>query len=357
MKKPELSIIVPVYNGQDYIGRCMDSIIRQRDIDKCEIIIVNDGSKDDTGKILKKIAKEHKNMRIVSQANQGVSVARNNGIRASHGEYVTFVDCDDMVGLNIDAFEPYFMNGTHSEIGNMDISTVHTTLALFRPENFDDKYFVNMMNAANDTNADVILGGKITINRDSMYTRRHTYNQGKLYKTSPEDKHTVLRQAAVRENANFALYSRRLLNMNHLRFMANMKLDEDILFCMLAVLYSERVATVPNVTYFYNRHNDTLSNISNSQDRIKKYQTAHVQHYSYFLNELGRRPAYSKIFTYWVKEFSHKGADFLDYSGEFPPNQCYYFCDKDECKDCFIADAMRERFKDNITKHLGIKKR
>ncbi len=357
MNNKELSIIIPVYNGQDYIVRCVDSIMRQRDATQHEIIIVDDGSTDDTPKILDAAANVYKNIRVIHQKNAGVSVARNNGITASHGKYVTFVDADDMVGLNIDAFDKYFISPSNiSNIGNMKITTAHNVLPLMTNLHFDNGYFVNMLRATHDTNADVVLGGKITVNRDEIYMRRHVYENDFVYDSAPNSKDILLRQADRRENANFALYSREMLNKYNLHFMANMKLDEDMLFCMLAVLYAERVATVKDVTYFYNRHENTLSNIVDYDKRMEKQKVADIQRFSYLLNELGRMPKYSKTFTCWVKEYSKKGTKYTYESGEFPPMNCHYFCNEPECTGCFVADGMREQFTKNIKKYLGATK-
>lgn len=354
MKTPELSIIIPVYNGQDYILRCVDSIMRQRNAAQYEVIIVNDGSTDDTQKILGTIAKAHQNIRIISQPNAGVSVARNNGIAASSGKYVTFVDCDDMVGLKVDMFDKYFVNPTSQrDIGNLKMATMRNALPLITPAHFDDGYFVNMLRAAAETDADVVLGGKITVNRTEVYIRRHIYENDVLYGDAPADKDIVLLQADRRENANFALYRRDMLNARNLRFLTNMKLDEDMLFCMLAVLYAERVATVKDVTYFYNRHEDTLSNISDYDTMMQKYKVANIQRFSVLLSELGKMPQYSEIFTYWVKEYSKKGTKYIYDSGEFPPMICYNYCDRSKCTACNIADGMRECLPRNIAKYLG----
>ena len=353
MKKQDLSIIIPVYNGQDYIGRCLESVLNQRDIDKYEIIVVNDGSTDETRNILGQFANENKNLHIINQKNGGVSVARNNGIRASHGKYITFIDCDDMVGLNASALDKYFpQSSLRRTIGNMSISTIHSIIPLINSVHFDDKYFTNMLHAVYDTNADVVLGGKITINYDEIYTRRHIYTSDKLYGTTQEDKDTILRQADIRENANFALYRRDMLDAHNLRFLVNMHLDEDMLFCMLATLYAQRVATVHDVLYFYNRHSDTLSNITNQDEKEQKYKTANIQLFSVLLTELHKQPKYAKIFTTWIKEYSHKGERYSFDTGEFPPMDCYQFCDQHECTGCFIAEAMCENCKKNIAKYL-----
>jgi glycosyltransferase involved in cell wall biosynthesis len=88
-----VSVIVPVYNAEKYISRCLDSIISQKGV--AEIIVVNDGSTDGTYKIIESYAKKYSKIKIVNQKNQGVSVARNTGIENAKSEYITFVDSDD----------------------------------------------------------------------------------------------------------------------------------------------------------------------------------------------------------------------------------------------------------------------
>ncbi len=90
----KISIIVPVYNSEKYISRCIDSIINQTYIN-IEIIIVNDGSLDGSGKILDRYAAIDKRIKVFHQKNKGVSSARNIGIKMSKGKYISFVDSDD----------------------------------------------------------------------------------------------------------------------------------------------------------------------------------------------------------------------------------------------------------------------
>lgn len=89
-----LSVIVPVYNVEDYLHKCVDSIINQT-FNDLEIILVNDGSSDTSPQICDHYAKKDIRVKIIHQQNAGVSVARNNGIEAATGDYVTFVDSDD----------------------------------------------------------------------------------------------------------------------------------------------------------------------------------------------------------------------------------------------------------------------
>lgn len=96
-----ISIIIPVYNVEKYIEKCLLSCIKQ-DIsyENYEIIVVNDGSPDNCITIVERIAKDHLNIRIINQENQGLSGARNTGIKHARGEYIWFVDSDDYIEEN-----------------------------------------------------------------------------------------------------------------------------------------------------------------------------------------------------------------------------------------------------------------
>lgn len=95
---PQLSIIIPVYNSQDYIEKCLNSCLTQ-DVDSVlyEIIIVNDGSTDNSEKIIQEYRVKYSNIKSITIPNGGVSVARNYGISLAEGEYLLFVDSDDTI--------------------------------------------------------------------------------------------------------------------------------------------------------------------------------------------------------------------------------------------------------------------
>ena len=96
-KRPLVSVVIPVYNCAEYIGECIDSVAEQT-YDNIEIIVVNDGSKDGSENIIKDKRKRYHNILYYKQRNKGVSAARNLGIKKARGEYITFVDGDDLVG-------------------------------------------------------------------------------------------------------------------------------------------------------------------------------------------------------------------------------------------------------------------
>ena len=98
----KLSVIIPVYNCEKYLERCLDSVLRQRldDGDELQIITVDDGSADSSGSILDRYAKEYSNIQVIHQPNQGVSTARNNALDHADGDYIHFVDGDDFILYN-----------------------------------------------------------------------------------------------------------------------------------------------------------------------------------------------------------------------------------------------------------------
>lgn len=94
-----VSVIIPVYNMGDYVRTCIDSVLNQT-YKNFEIVIVNDGSKDNSEVVCAEIAKVHPCITLFTQENQGVSVARNKGLELAEGDYVLFVDADDIIPPN-----------------------------------------------------------------------------------------------------------------------------------------------------------------------------------------------------------------------------------------------------------------
>ena len=96
----KVSVIVPVYNVEKYLDRCLDSLVNQT-LKEIEVIIVNDGSPDNSQKIIDKYAKKYKNIKAYKKENGGLSDARNYGIKKANGKYIAFVDSDDYVSTNM----------------------------------------------------------------------------------------------------------------------------------------------------------------------------------------------------------------------------------------------------------------
>ena len=96
---PTISVIVPIYQVEKYIDKCLESIIKQT-YRKLEIILIDDGSKDNSGKICDYYAMKDHRINVIHKPNEGVSKARNLGIEKSSGQYICFVDADDYISEN-----------------------------------------------------------------------------------------------------------------------------------------------------------------------------------------------------------------------------------------------------------------
>ena len=106
-----ISIIVPVYNVENYLEECLESI-RKQTYQDIEVILVNDGSTDDSQAICEHFCQTDNRFRLINQKNQGQSVARNHGVKESIGEYIMFVDSDDVVSLGLlEQLMKYMSNG------------------------------------------------------------------------------------------------------------------------------------------------------------------------------------------------------------------------------------------------------
>src|SRR5690554_6730418 len=92
----KISIIIPVYNVEEYLPRCIDSVLIQRNI-QFEVVLVNDGSTDSSGLICDEYAQADNRVKVFHQLNSGVSSARNLGIENATGEWICFVDADDWI--------------------------------------------------------------------------------------------------------------------------------------------------------------------------------------------------------------------------------------------------------------------
>ena len=106
MENPLISVIVPVFNVETYVSRCISSILNQT-YKNLEILLIDDGSTDSSGKICDSFAEKDTRLNVIHCKNHGVAAARNRGIEISKGTYISFIDSDDFIELD---FYEYLMN-------------------------------------------------------------------------------------------------------------------------------------------------------------------------------------------------------------------------------------------------------
>ena len=148
----KISIIIPVYNASKYLKKCIDSIVNQT-YKNIEIICVNDGSSDDSLEILKKYKEKDDRIIIIDKENAGVCAARNDGIKSSTGNYITFVDSDDWLELDT-------------------IETLYKTLINEKVDVVRGNYYKNY-NYDKSNN----IGEVLDFNKTKLYTSDNTFGE------------------------------------------------------------------------------------------------------------------------------------------------------------------------------------
>lgn len=129
--KPKISVIVPVYNVEDYLEKCLESLVNQS-LQDIEIILVDDGSTDSSSDIIKKYAEKYSNIHAYHKKNGGLSDARNYGLRYAIGEYIAFLDSDDYVELNM--YELLYKKAKLEDSDIVECNLYHDFLDEITPE-------------------------------------------------------------------------------------------------------------------------------------------------------------------------------------------------------------------------------
>ena len=138
----KISTIIPIYNTSQYLKKCIDSIVNQTiGFENIELILVDDGSTDDSEKIIKKYLKKYKNIKYIYQENMGQASARNKGLKISSGKYISFVDSDDYIEL--DMYEELY---NICETKKIDIATCDYTFLKANKEEYVSFDFIEDSN-------------------------------------------------------------------------------------------------------------------------------------------------------------------------------------------------------------------
>ena len=241
MKEPLMSVVVPMYNARDFIRKCLEHLTHQT-YKNLEIIIVDDGSTDDCGKIVMEYAKHDKRIKLITQKNAGVSTASNTGINAVTGEYVSIHDHDDFVNLD---------------------------------------YFEKMANAAILTGADILCG---EVNEPGWSFP--TFKSIEIA-TSISDKIKMTHANWFNCAWRYA-YKTEFLRRTKLLFEPSVCGAQDVIFSKSAICLADTVATVPGAIY-------NVIDKPTSLGKDKKKKAAHTsvettrawQRYHELLNKYG----------------------------------------------------------------------
>jgi len=204
----KISVIIPSYNEERYLGKCLDSVLKQTHTN-LEIIIIDDGSVDNTVKIAEEFALLDKRIIIKKQKNQGVSIARNEGLAIATGDYVHFMDADDYA--HFDFYEKLLAAAVKSDA---DIAMSNT---------YDEKYAY------------------------TYYDLRMPFTREFLI-MHPSSK---MRLVTVTGGAWSYFYKREFLSTNELQFSPKYRYLEDYLFVFQSLVLARRVVLVPEAVYYF----------------------------------------------------------------------------------------------------------
>ena len=208
MSKPAISVIIPVYNAQDGIKRCVDSLLNQS-FKNFEIILLNDGSKDNSLNILKEYELKYSFVRVIDKQNEGVAVTRNKGILLAEGEYTMFMDNDDFV---------------------------------------DSDYIETFYQAIHEKNLDLVIGGYKRVNQDNQIIFSQDIQQ------SEWSKYIIMAPWAK-------IYRTEFLKTNNLEFF-DYGIGEDIIFNLAAYKTTDKIGLLDYKGYNWYYNNQSISNTS-----------------------------------------------------------------------------------------------
>lgn len=219
----EISIIVPVYNTEQYIADCLDSIIGSSVFGKSEVIVIDDGSTDNSLIVAQEYAEKYENIYLFSFSNGGLSASRNRGLKLAKGEYIFFVDSDDLL-------EPNYIEKLYEAITQKNCDIVFAGFTLFDSESGEEKV----------VKRDILSCGSVTDGCSYLEKRMD----------SEDWQHHVWS----------AIYRRKFLTENNFYFCEEIKVYEDILFTNRILLSAERVYMLPMYGYLYRIRNGSLVN-------------------------------------------------------------------------------------------------
>jgi len=216
----KISIIIPIYNSEKYLSRCLETVINQT-YSKLEIILVNDGSRDKSLDICKHYQSKDSRIIIIDKINEGVSVARNTGIEAATGKYIGFVDADDWI-------EPSMYE---SMLNNIEQYKCNIAFCNFTKDTRYGRYFKKINVKKNVLSKIDIINELIAnmIGIEDILPKYH-YIMGSIWR---------------------CLYNREFLNKYNLRFQSGISIMEDLVFNIQALIFCDRVCIDHGFYYHY----------------------------------------------------------------------------------------------------------
>lgn len=264
---PQLSIIIPAYNVEAFLPQCLDSIFSQ-DYAEYEVLCIDDGSTDGTPELLQRYVAEHHNLRVFKQPNQGMSTARNLGLREAKGEYVLFVDSDDWICEGSLVVLSASLNGE-------DVVCFNAKKYIEKTE----EYNYNVL-----PSVDGVVKGWCYFNKDRLI---------------PSEIHFV----CIWQRA----YRKAFLEENNLRFAEEIRRAEDDLFTTMVMYYAQTLKVIDDCVYVYRVRDNS---ITTTVDINRWYDSLKVQDVlvDFFvpLQGIDKSAIYRVLASSYINQFSKR---------------------------------------------------
>lgn len=244
MSAPKVSIVVPVYNTQQYLGECIQSLQNQT-ISDIEIILVDDGSGEECARFCDELAQNDSRVKVIHQQNTGQGLARNAALEVALGDYVGFVDSDDYVDTAM--YEALYQAAVKHDADLVLSGVSFVGGNTFRKDDdFEEKHYFNEETVFENARIKQLLLGVV----------------GALPKEADDSRYGV----SVWKN----LFKRSLLMENNIRFLSERKvMSEDALFMVDYVKCIKKAVGIPGAFYRYRRNDASFSKAYKS-DRLEK---------------------------------------------------------------------------------------
>lgn len=237
MKNIKVSIVVPVYNVESYLDRCLTSLTNQT-LKEIEIILVDDESPDNSLKICNQWAEKDKRIKVIHKKNEGLGLTRNAGMRVAQGEYVAFVDSDDFV--EVDMFKQLY-----EECQKHKLDCIYS-----------------------EFNVDEYPGFRVVLRPEKLYNGKEEVEQLRLDIVGSEP--SFISGVKYHCSSCKGLYSRSLIKENNIFFNSErVYISEDLLFNLDFLHFANRVKIVPMQFYHYCLNGSSITH-SYRPDKFKK---------------------------------------------------------------------------------------
>ena len=260
----KFSIIITIYNKEKNISKCIESIINNKTTDY-EIIIINDGSTDNSEKVIQNYTNKYKNICYYYQENKGISITRKESIKYIKGKYILFVDADDT-------------------INSILLHTLKENIEKYKPDLI--KFNINEINSKTDkerykTHYETIMNGEDAISKFSNKNIR--YSMYPMYAIKKELFKSILPKYKI------------------------IKFYEDVANVPKIIYKAKKVLCLDFDGYNYYRNENSLSQKTNNKTKLKNFKEAHKELITYFKKELGENNIlYKQIKEYYDYHLERK---------------------------------------------------